>query len=121
MPAILYQAGNRGWPAFEGLLRGMLRFLEPYLRNAQLTASVRDLYKVCQQQPGREQSLILPFSTFRSASGQRELTPPRRSPLSDRLKAPELRRSVAQAIIAVGSGVTQDAPCPDIVLGMQQC
>lgn len=46
MPAMLNQAGNQGWPAFEGLLRGMLRFLEPYLRNAQLTVSVRNLYKV---------------------------------------------------------------------------
>ncbi len=46
MPAMLNQANNRGWPAFEGLLRGMLRFLEPYLRNAQLTVSVRNLYKV---------------------------------------------------------------------------
>ena len=46
MPAMLMFPGNRGWPAFQGLLRGLLRFLEPYLRNAQLTEAVRLLYKV---------------------------------------------------------------------------
>lgn len=46
MPAMLIYPGNRGWPAFQGLLRGLLRFLEPYLRNAQLTEAIRLLYKV---------------------------------------------------------------------------
>jgi CCR4-NOT transcription complex subunit 1 len=46
MPAMLMYPGNRGWPAFQALLRGLLRFLEPYLRNAQLTEAIRLLYKV---------------------------------------------------------------------------
>ena len=34
-----------GWPFFQKLLIALLRFLEPYLRNAELTDSVRLLYK----------------------------------------------------------------------------
>lgn len=45
MPALLSQTENRGWGAFEPLLRGMLTFLEPYLRDSQLNVSVRTLYK----------------------------------------------------------------------------
>lgn len=36
---------NVGWPFFQKLLIALLRFLEPYLRNAELTDSVRLLYK----------------------------------------------------------------------------
>ena len=36
---------QQGWPHFEKLLIALLRFLEPYLRNAELTDSVRLLYK----------------------------------------------------------------------------
>lgn len=46
MPALLGQTGNRGWGSFEVLLRGMLTFMEPYLRDSQLNISVRTLYKV---------------------------------------------------------------------------
>ena len=36
---------QQGWPHFQKLLIALLRFLEPYLRNAELTDSVRLLYK----------------------------------------------------------------------------
>lgn len=36
---------QQGWPHFQRLLIALLRFLEPYLRNAELTDSVRLLYK----------------------------------------------------------------------------
>lgn len=46
MPKLL-QANNRiGWPHFQRLIIALLRFLEPYLRNADLTDAVRLLYKV---------------------------------------------------------------------------
>lgn len=50
---MLMYPGNRGWPAFQALLRGLLRFLEPYLRNAQLTEAIRLLYKVRHRSRGR--------------------------------------------------------------------
>lgn len=36
---------QQGWAPFHRLLIALLRFLEPYLRNAELTDSVRLLYK----------------------------------------------------------------------------
>lgn len=36
---------EKGWPFFQQLLISLLRFLEPYLRQAELTDSVRLLYK----------------------------------------------------------------------------
>ena len=43
MPRLV--SDNRGWPHFQRLLISLLRFLEPYLRQAELTDSVRLLYK----------------------------------------------------------------------------
>lgn len=48
MPKLLLAASHKGWPNFQRLLLALLRFLEPYLRNAELTDAVRLLYKVCQ-------------------------------------------------------------------------
>ena len=45
MPKLLLVAGQKGWPGFQKLLVALLRFLEPYLRNAELTDAVRLLYK----------------------------------------------------------------------------
>ena len=47
MPKLLLAPSHKGWPAFQRLLLALLRFLEPYLRNAELTDAVRLLYKVC--------------------------------------------------------------------------
>ncbi len=46
MPKLLLAPGQRGWPHFQRLLVALLRFLEPYLRNADLTDAIRLLYKV---------------------------------------------------------------------------
>ena len=46
MPKLLLAPGQRGWPHFQKLLLALLRFLEPYLRNADLTDAIRLLYKV---------------------------------------------------------------------------
>ena len=45
MPKLLLASGQKGWPYFQRLLIAQLRFLEPYLRNAELTDAVRLLYK----------------------------------------------------------------------------
>ena len=46
LPKLLLAPGHKGWPHFQRLLVALLRFLEPYLRNAELTEAVRILYKV---------------------------------------------------------------------------
>ena len=46
MPKLLLAPGHKGWSHFQRLLVALLRFLEPYLRNAELTDAVRLLYKV---------------------------------------------------------------------------
>ena len=46
MPKLLLAPNHKGWPSFQRLLLALLRFLEPYLRNAELTDAVRLLYKV---------------------------------------------------------------------------
>lgn len=40
MPPMLLAPGQKGWPLFHKLLVALLRFLEPYLRNAELTDAV---------------------------------------------------------------------------------
>ena len=46
MPALLQAPGHAGWPHLQRLLLALLRFMEPYLRNADLIEAVRVLYKV---------------------------------------------------------------------------
>lgn len=46
MPKLVLAPGQAGWPHLERLLVALLRFLEPYLRNADLTDAIRNLYKV---------------------------------------------------------------------------
>jgi hypothetical protein len=57
MPKLLLAYQQKGWPHVERLLLALLRFLEPYLRNADLTDAVRMLYKVC----GANFFLLPPF------------------------------------------------------------
>jgi CCR4-NOT transcription complex subunit 1 len=45
MPKLLLATGQNGWPHFQKLLIALLQFLEPYLRNAELTDSIRLMYK----------------------------------------------------------------------------
>jgi len=45
LPRLLLASGQKGWPHFQKLLSNMLKFMEPYLRNAKLTEPVRLLYK----------------------------------------------------------------------------
>ncbi|KAK9805719.1 hypothetical protein WJX73_001907 [Symbiochloris irregularis] len=45
MPKLLLAEGVRAWQPFYRLMMALLRFLEPYLRNAHLTDAVRLLYK----------------------------------------------------------------------------
>ena len=45
MPALLQAPGQAGWPHLQRLLLALLRFMEPYLRNADLIEAVRVLYK----------------------------------------------------------------------------
>lgn len=45
MPRLLLVNGQKGWPLFQRLLTVMLKFMEPYLRNAKLSEPVRLLYK----------------------------------------------------------------------------
>ena len=47
MPKLLLVPESRGWPHFQRLMIALLSFLEPYLRNADLTEAIRLLYKVC--------------------------------------------------------------------------
>lgn len=48
MPRLLGAPGHRGWGAYLQLLLAQLRFLEPFLRNAELTDAVRP---ACHAQP----------------------------------------------------------------------
>lgn len=45
MPRLLMAPGGAGWPLFEALLIGLLQFLEPALRAAELAEPLRLLYK----------------------------------------------------------------------------
>ena len=45
MPKLLLASGQNGWPHFQKLLTALLQFLEPFLRNAELTESIRLMYK----------------------------------------------------------------------------
>ena len=45
MPKLLGAPASRGWAAYLQLILAQLRFLEPFLRNAELTDAVRLLYK----------------------------------------------------------------------------
>ncbi|KXZ45953.1 hypothetical protein GPECTOR_49g537 [Gonium pectorale] len=47
MPRVLTAQLASGWPLFAGLLIALLRFLEPYLRAADLSDSIKQLYKGC--------------------------------------------------------------------------
>eukprot|EP00271_Cylindrocystis_brebissonii_P006803 TRINITY_DN1962_c0_g1_i2.p1 TRINITY_DN1962_c0_g1~~TRINITY_DN1962_c0_g1_i2.p1 ORF type:complete len:788 (-),score=204.67 TRINITY_DN1962_c0_g1_i2:764-3127(-) len=44
MPKLLVASGHKGWPILQRLLVALFKFLEPYLRNAELLAPVRLLY-----------------------------------------------------------------------------
>ena len=59
MPKLLLAPSHKGWPNFQRLLLALLRFLEPYLRNAELTDAVRLLYKV--NTPGFSLCLFICF------------------------------------------------------------
>eukprot|EP00245_Coleochaete_scutata_P016680 TRINITY_DN7878_c0_g2_i2.p1 TRINITY_DN7878_c0_g2~~TRINITY_DN7878_c0_g2_i2.p1 ORF type:complete len:485 (-),score=71.36 TRINITY_DN7878_c0_g2_i2:119-1471(-) len=45
MPKLLLVNGQKGWPLFQRLLISLFKFMEPYLRNAELSDPVRLLYK----------------------------------------------------------------------------
>jgi len=45
MPKLLMAKAQRGWPLFQRLLADLFKFLEPYLRGAELTEPIRLLYK----------------------------------------------------------------------------
>eukprot|EP00026_Physarum_polycephalum_P000086 Phypoly_transcript_00086.p1 GENE.Phypoly_transcript_00086~~Phypoly_transcript_00086.p1 ORF type:complete len:2362 (+),score=414.48 Phypoly_transcript_00086:843-7088(+) len=45
MAKLLLAKSQKGWPMFQGLLEELFRFLEPYLRSAELTEPIRLLYK----------------------------------------------------------------------------
>jgi len=45
MPKLLLATGQNGWPHYQKLLIALLQFLEPYLRSADLTDSIRLIYK----------------------------------------------------------------------------
>ncbi|KAF5180416.1 Ccr4-not transcription complex subunit [Thalictrum thalictroides] len=45
MPKLLNGNNQKGWPSFQRLLAALFKFMEPYLRNAALGASVQYLYK----------------------------------------------------------------------------
>lgn len=45
MPRLLMAPSQRGWPPYLQLLLAQLRFLEPFLRHAELTDAIRLLYK----------------------------------------------------------------------------
>jgi CCR4-NOT transcription complex subunit 1 len=45
MPKLLLSNSQKGWPLFQRLLVALFRFMEPYLRNADLSEPVRLLYK----------------------------------------------------------------------------
>lgn len=45
MPRLLMAPAQRGWPPYLQLLLAQLRFMEPFLRHAELTEAVRLLYR----------------------------------------------------------------------------
>eukprot|EP00850_Spirogloea_muscicola_P021681 SM000258S09097 [mRNA] locus=s258:124363:135751:+ [translate_table: standard] len=45
MPRLLLAPSQKGWPLFQRLLISLFKFMEPYLRNADLSDPVRVLYK----------------------------------------------------------------------------
>eukprot|EP00898_Chlorokybus_atmophyticus_P005844 jgi/Chlat1/6260/Chrsp44S05774 len=45
MPKLLMAHSQKGWPLFQRLLVALFKFMEPYLRNAELNLPVRLLYK----------------------------------------------------------------------------
>jgi CCR4-NOT transcription complex subunit 1 len=45
MPKLLLTKAQKGWPLFQRLLVELFKFLEPYLRNAELSDPIRMLYK----------------------------------------------------------------------------
>jgi len=45
MPKLLLAKSQKGWPLFQRLLVELFKFLEPYLRNAELSEPIRMLYK----------------------------------------------------------------------------
>eukprot|EP00218_Dolichomastix_sp_CCMP3274_P016752 CAMPEP_0170132442 /NCGR_PEP_ID=MMETSP0033_2-20121228/245_1 /TAXON_ID=195969 /ORGANISM="Dolichomastix tenuilepis, Strain CCMP3274" /LENGTH=2427 /DNA_ID=CAMNT_0010367803 /DNA_START=38 /DNA_END=7318 /DNA_ORIENTATION=- len=45
MPRLLMDHGQKGWPLLQRLLTAVMRFMEPYLRNAELNEPIRLLYK----------------------------------------------------------------------------
>jgi CCR4-NOT transcription complex subunit 1 len=45
MPKLLMAKAQRGWPLFQRLLADLFKFLEPYLRGAELNEPIRLLYK----------------------------------------------------------------------------
>ncbi|CAM6118665.1 unnamed protein product [Calypogeia fissa] len=45
MPKLLLSNAQKGWPLFQRLLVALFKFMEPYLRNADLSDPVRLLYK----------------------------------------------------------------------------
>ncbi|KAH9287615.1 hypothetical protein KI387_031732 [Taxus chinensis] len=45
MPKLLLSNNQKGWPFFQRLLVDLFKFMEPYLRNAELSDPVRLLYK----------------------------------------------------------------------------
>jgi len=45
MPKLLLLKGNKGWPFFQRLLVGLLKFLSPFLRSSEMTEPVRFLYR----------------------------------------------------------------------------
>jgi len=45
MPKLLLSKSQQGWPLFQQLLVELFKFLEPYLRTAELTEPIRLLYK----------------------------------------------------------------------------
>jgi len=45
MPHLLLAKNQKGWPYFHRLLHALLTFLQPFLKNAHLSDSIRKLYK----------------------------------------------------------------------------
>merc|ERR1719183_1201653 len=45
MPKLLMAKAQRGWPLFQRLLADLFKFLEPFLRGAELNEPIRLLYK----------------------------------------------------------------------------
>lgn len=45
MPKLLLSKQQKGWPIFQTLLVELFKFLEPHLRNAELSESIRYMYK----------------------------------------------------------------------------